>query len=59
MIIIIYAITLSLHQEGVVMSSKITHTQSCNIHPLAHILDTCALIFNSCVIFTVYPNRIM
>ena len=30
-----------------------------NIHPLAHILDICALIFSSCALFTVYPNRIM
>ena len=40
------------------MSSQITHTQSSNMHPLAHILDTCALIFSSCALFTVYPNRI-
>ena len=26
---------------------------------ITHILDTCALIFNSYAIFTVYPNRIM
>ena len=41
------------------MPSQITHTQSFNIHHLAHILDTYALIFSSCAIFTVYPNRIM
>ena len=29
-----------------------------NIHPLAHILDTWALIFSSCALFTVYPNSI-
>ena len=29
------------------MTSQITHTQSPNIHPLAHILDICALIFSS------------
>ena len=31
---------------------QITHTQSSNIHSLAHILDTCALIFSSCALFT-------
>ena len=30
-----------------------------NIHPLAHILDICALMFSSCALFTVFPNRIM
>ena len=50
--------TVSLHQGGVVMSSQITHA-IINIHPLAHILDTYALIFSSCAIFTVHPNRIM
>ena len=29
-----------------------------NMHPLAHILDICDLIFNSTAVFTVYPNRI-
>ena len=42
--------TFSLHQGGVVMSSQITHT-IINIHPLAHILDICALIFCSCTFF--------
>ena len=63
--------TFSLHQGGVVMSSQIsyhTHTNTpththmqayIKIHSLAHILDTCSLIFSSCVLFTVYPNRIM
>ena len=51
--------TFSLCQGGVVMSSQITYTQSSNIHPLAHILDTWALIFSSRALFTVYPNRIM
>ena len=51
--------TFSLHQEGVVMSSQITHREPSNIHILAHILDTCPLIFSSCAPFTVYPNRIM
>ena len=40
--------TFSLHQGGVVMSNQITHTQSSNIHLLAHILATCYLIFSSC-----------
>ena len=41
------------------MSSQITHTHTIiNIHHLAHILDICALIFSSCSLFTVYPNRI-
>ena len=40
------------------VKSDNTHT-IINIHPLAYILDICALIFNSCAIFTVYPNRIM
>ena len=48
----------SLHQGWVVMSSQITHT-IIKIHPLAHLLDTWALIFSSCSIFTVYPKRIM
>ena len=51
--------TFSLHQGEVVMSSQITHTKSSNIHPLAYIRDTSALIFSSCALFTVYPNRIM
>ena len=38
-----YTVTFSLHQGGVVMSNQITHTQSSNLNPLAHILDTCAL----------------
>ena len=28
------------HQGGVAMSSQIAHTQSFNIYPIAHILDT-------------------
>ena len=58
-IVILYIMTFSLHQGGVVMSSQITDTQSSIIHPLAHILDICALVFSSCALFTVYPNRIM
>ena len=30
-----------------------------NIHPIAHILDICDLIFSSCSLSTVYANRIM
>ena len=45
----------SLHQGGIFMSSLITHTQtSTYTHSLAHILDICALIFNSCDLCTVY-----
>ena len=36
-----------LHQGGVVMSSQIAHTHNHQHTPLAHILDICALIFNS------------
>ena len=32
----------SIHQGGVVMSSPITLAQSPTIHPLAHILGSCA-----------------
>ena len=49
----IYIMTISLHQGGVVMSSQVIHTQSSNIHPLAHILDTYAPIFSSCALSTV------
>ena len=48
-----YAMTFSLHQWGVVVSSQIMHAQLSNIHLLAYILGTCALIFNTCVLFTV------
>ena len=34
----------SFHQGGVVMSSPITRAQSPTIHPLAHILGSCAFI---------------
>ena len=43
---------LLLHQGMVVMSSRITHTQSSNIHLLAHILDTGILIFSSSALFS-------
>ena len=36
--------TFCLHQGGLVKSSQITHSQPSNVHPLAHILDTCALV---------------
>ena len=50
--------TFSFHQgEGNHVKSYNKHT--INIHHLAHTLDTCALIFSSCAVFTVYPNRIM
>ena len=39
--------TFSLQQGVVIKSSQITHTQSSNIHPLAHILDTYPLMFSS------------
>ena len=32
------------------------HQQFSNIHPLAYILSTCALIFSSSSLFTVYPT---
>ena len=48
--------TFSLHQGGVVMSSKIHKRTIINIQTLAHILDTWALILSSCAIFTVYPT---
>ena len=44
------------------MSSQITHTHTHTIikmHPLAHILDTWALIISSSALFTVYLDRIM
>ena len=36
-----------------------SETHTINIHPLTHLLDICVLIFCSCALFTVYPNRIM
>ena len=50
--------TFSLDQGGVVMSSQITHTTHARkhtiikIHPLAHILDSRALIFSSSAFFS-------
>ena len=51
--------TFSLLHGGVVMSSQITQTIIINTHPLAYILDTCALIFSSSAFSVVYPNRII
>ena len=40
------------------MTSQITYTHTIiKMHPLAHILDILALIFSSCALFTVSPNR--
>ena len=55
---IIVPIIIYDYQGGVVMSSQITHSQSSNMHHLAHLLDTCPSIFSSCAIFTVYHNRL-
>ena len=51
--------TFSLQQGGEVMSFQITLTLSSNIHPLAQMLVTRALIFSSCNLLTVCPNHIM
>ena len=49
--------TFYLHQGGVVMSSRIKHTHTVvKIHLLAHIIDSWALIFSCCALFTVYPT---
>ena len=53
--ILIYHEFLPPPMRGSHVKSDNTHTLS-NIHPLAHILDICALIFSSCALFTVYPN---
>ena len=34
----------SLHRGGVVMLSQITHSELSNVHPLVHLLGTCAVI---------------
>ena len=57
--IIIYHEFLPSPRRGSHVKSDNTHTIIIIIHPLAHTLGTCALIFNSCALFTVYPNRIM
>ena len=51
--------TFSLHQTrgSHVRSDNITHIQSSNIHSIAHILDTCPLIFSSCALLTVSASR--
>ena len=51
--------TFSLQQGGVDDHVKSDNTLTIHIHRLAHILDTCSLIFSSCPLFTVYHNRIM
>ena len=57
--IIIYHDFLPTPRRGShVKSDKKTHTVI-KIHPLSHILDSWALIFRSCALFTVYPNCIM
>ena len=55
-ILIIYHDFLPPVRRGSHVKSDNTHTVI-NIHPLAHILDICALIFISCAIF--YHNRIV
>ena len=57
-IIIIHHDFLPPPRRGNHVKSDTTHT-IINIHVLAHMLDICALIFSSCVIFTALPNRIM
>ena len=49
--------TFSLHQGSGYshVKSDNTHTIN-NIHPLAHILDICPLIFSHYALFTVYPT---
>ena len=56
--IIIYHDFLPPPRRGSHVKSDNTDT-IINIHPLAHILDICALIFSSCALFTVYPDRIL
>ena len=51
--------TVSLHQGGVVMSSQIKHTHTIINTPLSQYTRLWALIFSSCPLYTVYPNRIM
>ena len=38
---------------------RVVSVSSVRVSPVANILDTWALIFSSCALFTVYPNRIM
>ena len=58
LIIIIYRDFLPPPIRSSHVKSDTAHTVI-KIHPLAHILDTWALIFSSCPLLTVYPNRIM
>ena len=59
-IIIIYHDFLPTPRRGSHFKSGKTHTHTViKIHPLAHILDSWVLMFSSCALFTVYPNRIM
>ena len=48
--------TFTLHQDGAVMLSQITRIQRSNIHPLAHICDSGALVFISCAFLTIDPK---
>ena len=61
-IIIIYHDFLPRPRRGSHVKSDKTHTDTQSsryTHPLAHILDSWALIFSSCALLTVYPNHIM
>ena len=63
--VVIKVITLSIYHDFLPPPRRGSHAKSdnthtiINIHPLAHILDICALIFSSCAPLTVYPNCIM
>ena len=57
-LLVIYHDFLPPPMTGSHVKSDNTHT-IINIHPLANIIDICALIFSSCALFTDYPNRIM
>ena len=58
-IIIIYHDFLITPRRGSHVKSDKTHIHSHQDNPLAHIVDSWALIFSSCALFTVYPNHIM
>ena len=59
-VIITYHDFLPTPRRGSHVKSGKTQTHTViKIHPLAHILDSWALMFSSCALFTVYPNRIM
>ena len=58
LIILIYHDFLLPLRKGSHVNSDNTHT-IIHIHPLAHIIDTCTLIFHNFALFTVYPNCIM